>query len=196
MSDLVQHYRKMARNNAFANHRLFSVCSKLTDVEFAEKRTGFFPSLQATLNHLLTVDWYYLDALEGRGLGLAVFSQDTPFPRVKELWRAQNGSDKRLISYCEGLNGELLKRRVNIDRGEAGVTSELISDTLAHLFQHQIHHRGQAHAMLSSTRLNPPQLDEYFLAFDAERRTGDLAALNIEGPEAFAPARPSANAAA
>ena len=43
---------------------------------------------------------------------------------------------------------------------------ETIGNTLLHLFQHQIHHRGQAHAMLAGTSVAPPQLDEFFLEFD------------------------------
>ena len=48
---------------------------------------------------------------------------------------------------------------------------------LAHLFMHQTHHRGQAHAMLSGTAVKPPQLDEFLLASDASLRVPDLAAL-------------------
>jgi uncharacterized damage-inducible protein DinB len=48
---------------------------------------------------------------------------------------------------------------------------------LLHLFEHQIHHRGQAHCMLSGTSVPPPQLDEFFMAGDAPRREGDMAAL-------------------
>ena len=43
----------MARNNAWANHRLLSACEALTPAEFAAPRTGFFPSLRATFNHIL-----------------------------------------------------------------------------------------------------------------------------------------------
>ena len=58
---------------------------------------------------------------------------------------------------------------------------ETIGDLLAHLFQHQIHHRGQVHAMLSGTSVAPPQLDEYFLAFDADRRQAEVARLGLPG---------------
>jgi uncharacterized damage-inducible protein DinB len=44
-----------------------------------------------------------------------------------------------------------------------------------HLFQHQLHHRGQVHAMLSGTRVAPPQLDEYFLSADREVADRELA---------------------
>ena len=50
---------------------------------------------------------------------------------------------------------------------------------LMHLFQHQIHHRGQAHCMLSSTHVKPPQLDEFFLAGDQEMRRAELRALGL-----------------
>ena len=49
------------------------------------------------------------------------------------------------------------------DRGADGLVPERLDAVLAHLFQHQIHHRGQAHAMLAGTDVPPPQLDEFFL---------------------------------
>src|SRR4051794_35621405 len=65
----LQTFRAMAYNNAWANHRLLSACAALSQDEFTAPRTGFFPSLQATLNHILIVDWFYVDALEGGTLG-------------------------------------------------------------------------------------------------------------------------------
>ncbi len=53
-----------------------------------------------------------------------------------------------------------------MSRGESGVMLETVGNTLLHLFQHQIHHRGQVHAIPSGTRVAPPQLDEFFLEFD------------------------------
>lgn len=47
---------------------------------------------------------------------------------------------------------------------KSGVRAERIDRVLQHLFQQQIHHRGQAHAMLSSTDVLSPQLDECFIA--------------------------------
>ena len=51
-----------------------------------------------------------------------------------------------------------------------GHRAESATRLLAHLFQHQIHHRGQAHAMLAGTRVEPPQLDEFFCANEAHLR--------------------------
>ena len=44
------------------------------------RRTGFFPSLAATLNHILVVDWFYVDALEGGWLGRAAFADEVALP--------------------------------------------------------------------------------------------------------------------
>ena len=61
---LAHHFATEAFNNAWANHRLLKACAALTDEEFAAIRTSFFPSIRATYNHILTVDWYYLEMLE------------------------------------------------------------------------------------------------------------------------------------
>ena len=50
---------------------------------------------------------------------------------------------------------------------------------LLHLFQHQIHHRGQAHAMLSDTSVRPPQLDEFFSVGEAPLRAAEFAELGF-----------------
>ena len=59
----------------------------------------------------------------------------------------------------------------------AGVQHETVTRLLAHLFQHQIHHRGQVHAMLAGTSVAPPQLDEFFCANEAHLRAAELAEL-------------------
>ena len=69
-----------------------------------------------------------------------------------------------------------LDRIVNVHRGSR-IQHERIDRLLLHLFQHQVHHRGQAHAMLSATAVKPPQLDEFFAAEEAPLRAGEFAEL-------------------
>jgi uncharacterized damage-inducible protein DinB len=172
---LSSHFSAMARNNAWSNVRLYRACLSLTDEAFAERRVSFFPSLQLTLNHILLVDRYYFDALTGGGQGLAIFDDELPYPRAAQLWDAQASSDRQLLAFCESLTGNDLAREVAIDRGPpVGVQRESIGNVLPHLFVHQIHHRGQVHAMLSGTTVAPPQLDEFFLAGDAPLRASEL----------------------
>jgi uncharacterized damage-inducible protein DinB len=64
-ASFVQTYRAFAYNNAWANYRLLAACTNLTQEDFEGERTGFFPSLQMTLNHIYVVDLFYVDALEG-----------------------------------------------------------------------------------------------------------------------------------
>jgi uncharacterized damage-inducible protein DinB len=181
--ELVNHFRRMARNNAWSNWRLLAACSCLTPQEFRATRTSFFPSIQATLDHILLVDLYYLDALEGGKLGYAHMARRQSVQDFAVLRIDQMATDQRLIGFCDRLSAAELDRVIGIDRGPQGIDRETVGDTLSHLFVHQIHHRGQVHAMLAGTAVEPPQLDEYFLQFDAARRLPELAALGIEGPE-------------
>jgi uncharacterized damage-inducible protein DinB len=74
----LQTLRAMAYNNAWANHRLLAACAGLTQAEFEALRTGFFPSIQATLNHILIIDRFYVDALEDGTLGPAAWADPIP----------------------------------------------------------------------------------------------------------------------
>lgn len=179
MTSLAQHFVALAGNNLWANHRLHAVCGRLTEAELGADRVSFFGSILRTLNHILVVDWYYLDALEGGGHGPALYSDPEPFPRLGDLRSAQRDADRRLLAYSELLDDVALARPVVLVR-EGGVRhDELVPDVLAHLFQHQVHHRGQVHGMLSGTSVAPPQLDEYFLAEDAARRAEEMRALGL-----------------
>jgi uncharacterized damage-inducible protein DinB len=183
MSAFVFHMRKSARNNAWSNHRLYAACAALGPGEFTAPRLSFFPSISATLNHLLAVDHYYLDAVTGGGRGPRAFHEFVATQDAAALAEGQKASDAVLIRYCDRLTDEALAGTVMTDRGEAGVHREVVADLLAHLFLHQIHHRGQVHGMLSGTSIKPPQLDEYFLAFDHETRAAGLIETGIKGPE-------------
>ena len=166
----------MAYNNAWANHRLLAACAGLTQAEFEALRTGFFPSIQATLNHILIIDRFYVDALEGGTLGPAAWADPIPCPTVSELRPTQSAVDRRLIAWCEALDEAGPDRIIHVHRGTR-VQTERADRLLLHLFQHQIHHRGQTHAMLSGTRVPPPQLDEFFSVAEAPLRAAEFAEL-------------------
>jgi uncharacterized damage-inducible protein DinB len=163
----------MAYNNAWANHRLLSACAGLTQSEFEARRTGFFPSIQATLNHNLIVDRFYVDALEGGTLGPAAWANPIPCPTLTDLRREQAAIDRRLIAWCGALDANGPDRIIRVHRGDH-VQSERADRLLLHLFQHQTHHRGQAHAMLSGTHVPPPQLDEFFSMEEAPLRAAEF----------------------
>ncbi len=171
----------LSRNNAFANHRIGEALMRLSPAAFSATRTGFFPSLAATANHILEVDLYYLDALTRAGEGRAVFDRFTPFAEPAPFVARQRDADAALVAFCDGLTDADLSARVPTDRGPGRVVPERVDALLLHLFQHQIHHRGQLHAMLSGTAVPPPQLDEWFLDYDGEIRRADEAAVGLAG---------------
>jgi uncharacterized damage-inducible protein DinB len=175
-ADIVQTYRAFAYNNAWANHRLLAACQRLSQAEFEAARTGFFPSLQKTLNHILIIDRFYIDALEGGWLGPKAWENDVPCATVTDLRHEQSAVDRRLIRICEELTADGLGEVVRVNR-DTRVQTERQDRLLMHLFQHQIHHRGQAHAMLSETSVEPPQLDEFFAIDEAPLRAAEFAEL-------------------
>ena len=110
-SPLAHHFFTMACNNAWANHRLLAACSRLSQDDFVAPRTSFFPSLKATLNHNLTVDWYYVDALERALRGEPpnrevdrFFEPEEPFDDLRGARRRRNGpSIAGSIAACAAL---------------------------------------------------------------------------------------------
>ncbi len=112
-SPLAHHFFTMACNNAWANHRLLDACSRLSQADFVAPRTSFFPTLKATLNHNLTVDWYYVDALERALRGEPpnrdvdrFFDPEEPFATCAELAPAQRAVDLRLVAACATLTDD------------------------------------------------------------------------------------------
>ena len=98
---LADHFRAMARNNAWSNHRLLAACGRLSPEAYLAPRIGFFPSIHLTLNHILIVDWYYIDALEAGGLGPRAYEDETPCADLAALETAQREADRRLIAWCD-----------------------------------------------------------------------------------------------
>ena len=168
MASLTAHFSAMARNNRWSNHVLLRAVCALRPGEFEAERTSFFPSIAETLNHNLAIDRYYLDALEEGGVGPAAFHAFKPYREPQALTDAQRAQDEALMAFCDRLEESDLDRSVITDRGLNGQIPERIDNLLAHLFQHQIHHRGQVHAMLAGTSVRPPQLDEFFLDCDRD----------------------------
>ncbi len=175
---LTTYFRAQAHNNAWANHRILSACSMLSVAELNEARTGFFPNIIHTLNHILTVDLYYISGLEGASSGPAAFDPEVPYPDFEALSQQQRSADRRLITFCVDLTEARLSTSVDLRR-KGFVQQERIDRTLLHLFQHQIHHRGQVHTMLSSTNVAPPQLDEFFLERGHVLRAQEFEALGF-----------------
>lgn len=187
-NDPLRVFRKHARNNRLANLRLHRACLQLSQEAFVARRVSFFPTIRATLNHIYTVDRFYIDALQGGTLGYAAFIEEEPFASMAALHGAQAELDEVLIAFVDGLDEDSLAAPANIHRG-ARIQQDRCDDILSHLFQHQTHHRGQVHAMLSGTAVKPPQLDEFIVGDDAQARKDEMDALGWTEDDLMFPAR-------
>ena len=126
MSALAHHFATMAYNNAWANHRLLTACGHLSQEDFVATRVSFFPSLKATLNHNLTVDWFYVDALERALRKLPpnpdparFFTPEEPCTTCVELQAAQRAVDRRLVDACVVLDDDALLHSIAVQRRHA-----------------------------------------------------------------------------
>jgi uncharacterized damage-inducible protein DinB len=157
------HFATLAHYNQWANRRLYAATAELSDAQFREDKGAFFGSVRGTLNHLLVADRIWLRRIEGTG------PQHTRLDEIvcdgfTELREAREEEDERLIRVLSGLGEERLAS-ILAYRNSRGEDVELpLGPVLTHIINHQTHHRGQAHTLLSQFGREAPVLDfVYFL---------------------------------
>ena len=182
--ELLPFLRTQVRANRLANHRLHTALRPLSRDEFHAVRTSFFPSLSKTLNHILAVDIYYLAALHDEADMEAQWRAFVPADTVVALAMAQTRADQRFIDLLDAMTPERLDDVIDLDRGDH-IQRERRGNVIAHLLNHQVHHRGQAHAMLAGTSIMPPQLDEFLMPSEAHLREADVRSLGWTETDLF-----------
>jgi uncharacterized damage-inducible protein DinB len=150
------HFVMLAEYNAWANSRLYRMASQLPDALYRKDVGAFFKSMHGTLNHLLVADRIWLRRLTGSGEQPkrldAILFEDLP-----SLKAAREKEDERLLQFVQSSSDAAFDEPFAF-RTLAGAASEFRRrDVLAHLFNHQTHHRGQAHTIL--TVLGVPEPD-------------------------------------
>lgn len=163
------HFAVFADYNAWANARLYAAAAALpAAAQDRPQPAAFFGSLLGTLSHILVADRMWMSRFLG---------EPSPYSRLDErpcadlaaLAAERQAEDRRILDYVGGLDdatlaGELVYRTV------AGQSQRNpLWHSLAHFFNHQTHHRGQAHALLSAAGSEPPPLDLIYCL--RERRT-------------------------
>jgi uncharacterized damage-inducible protein DinB len=157
------HFRRLARYNRWANARLYAACAALPEAEYLKARPAFFKSLHGTLSHILVGDRLWLARFEGKpppGHRLG----DILYGDLIGLKVAREAEDARILQFTAALDPAALDRPLSY-RNVAGETwRQPLDQLLTHFFNHQTHHRGQAHDQLSQTAVPPPDLDfVYFM---------------------------------
>jgi uncharacterized damage-inducible protein DinB len=161
---MLDYFQTLARYNQWANARLYAAVGQLDAAAIAAPRIGFFPSLLKTLNHIVVADRIWLGRLTDRPETALAGLDQVLHTDFADLGAARAALDARIIDVVGGLTPARLGEKL-VYKTMAGQAHETpLPLVLGHLFNHQTHHRGQAHAMLSGTAVAPPVLDIiYFL---------------------------------
>ncbi|HWZ47998.1 MAG TPA: DinB family protein [Herbaspirillum sp.] len=159
---LKQHFDMFAHYNQWANERLYQAAGALSDTDYRADRGTFFKSIHGTLNHLLVTDRIWRQRLNGQGK--ATDSLDTIlYEDFPALYEARKIEDERIVSYVASLTESGLSDVITyLPVSTTELKTQVVAPALAHWFNHQTHHRGQVHAMLTGLTGNAPELDLLF----------------------------------
>jgi len=158
MTSLIAHFQLLAQYNALANQTLYATCAVLDDATRKQLRPAFFKSIHGTLNHILVGDRIWLHRFSGKvvaSTGLDAILYD----EFEELWQARIAEDELIQSFAASLSEATLNQSIRYVNNAGIEYINPMSLLVAHFFNHQTHHRGQVHNLLSQTPLPPPSLD-------------------------------------
>jgi uncharacterized damage-inducible protein DinB len=147
---MISRYRMFAGYNVWCNERLYEAASGLSDADYRADRGAFFKSVHGTLNHLVVGDRIWMQRFTGKGELPKTLDQIlfTDFAALRAERRAE---DARIGRYIESLTDDDLSRTIKYRTfADPADIEQVLAPALDHFFNHQTHHRGQAHALLSS----------------------------------------------
>ncbi len=154
----------MARYNRWQNGSLYSAASRLTDAERRENRGAFFGSVHGTLCHLVFGDrawmWRFTKDETLRPIIKSTAETATFIQGWDALQAERVVMDTRIAAWAASLTPADLAGDLTYVSVAAGHQSTKPMGLLViHMFNHQTHHRGQAHALLTGFGLSLEDTD-------------------------------------
>jgi uncharacterized damage-inducible protein DinB len=152
-------YVMFAAYNRWANARVYEAAAKLADADYRADRGAFFKSVHGTLNHMLVADRVWMRRFTGEGEAPAtldaILHED-----LGCLADARRAEDERIMTWIGTLTDANLagKFRYRTIVNPTEIEQERCY-ALDHFFNHQTHHRGQIHALLTAITGSAPSLD-------------------------------------
>jgi uncharacterized damage-inducible protein DinB len=160
----------MAGYNAWANRRVYVAAAKMTDADYRAPAGAFFGSVHGTLNHLLVADRIWMHRFTGAGDAPTALDAIL-FDGLPELTRARAAEDERIEGWIDGLGATELAGRIRYRTiTRPAEIEQPLAPALMHFFNHQTHHRGQVHALMTRLAGEAPSLD--LIAFQRETGVG------------------------
>jgi len=145
----LEQFRLMAGYNGWMNEKLYAICGTLSDEERKRDRKAFFRSIHGILNHLLLTDRGWLGRFTGAPWTFRSLDQEL-YADFEELRRERAHTDAAIEQYAAALTAERLCEDFSYTTYAGRKFTHPLGPALTHLFNHQTHHRGQAHAMLTA----------------------------------------------
>ena len=159
----VSYARVMADYNSWMNDRLYSVCAMLSDSERKEDRGAFFGSIHRTLNHIMYGDLAFMSRFTGDRATVPELGVDL-HDDYDDLRSARAVLDQRIVEWSSRLSDDWLRQKLTYTSKVDGVTRTVSHWILvAHMFNHETHHRGQVTALLSQVGLDVGSTDLPFM---------------------------------
>lgn len=155
---LTRHFQMLAFYNRLANERLYEACALLSGAERKKQREAFFGSIHNTLNHIMVGDRIWLSRFSGEKTPStnldAILYED-----FEELREARRREDQRIEDFAASIEEVFLGSSISYVNNEGRTLEDTMELLFAHFYNHQTHHRGQIHDMLTQTEVSPPVLD-------------------------------------
>jgi uncharacterized damage-inducible protein DinB len=157
--------RLMARYNAWQNDGLRRIVETMDDAALRADRGAFFGSILATLNHLLWADQLWMSRFDGGPRLPGGIAESVGVMPTAAAWAAERfRTDARITAWAAGLRAVDLAGTLSWQSGAAGRQMTRPRGVLVvHFFNHQTHHRGQVHAMLTAAGLRPRETDLFLM---------------------------------
>lgn len=160
---LKDHFRMLARYNRVANGRLLDACSGLSHAILEAQSSAPFGSIAGLLDHLVAADEVWLARFEG-DLG-AQLRKGPRQPLDLAAFRSRREAlDARIEEYAAGLADDDLARPMSYRNSSGVAINGPLALLLAHVFNHQTHHRGQVQVLLRKAGVTGLVLDLHRLA--------------------------------
>lgn len=157
---MLAHPHTMAQFSHWANERVYAACQSLPAGELEKDRSAFFRSIHGTLNHILLVDMLYRERIEGVVPSRFRTLDEVVHAGLEELHETQSEQDAYYEALLEGMAEPELDSPIGfytlLDDPEYWEVPK--RTYYSNLFQHQVHHRGQIHNMLSQAGIDPPPI--------------------------------------
>jgi uncharacterized damage-inducible protein DinB len=157
--------QRMARYNRWQNQNLFGVADRLSDDERRSERGAFFGSIHKTLSHLMWADELWMSRLTNARAPEGGIPQSVSlYPDWEPLRDERAALDERIIDWSDRLDEASLAGDLTwysaLAKRELGKPKWLL---VAHMFNHQTHHRGQVHCLLTQAGGKPHDTDLAFM---------------------------------